>query len=55
MSMEDLAFMDRGDVLQALGALAEACSTAQITVTIDEEQVHVERMDARAGGGEKGI
>lgn len=49
--MENLLSMGESDVLQALQGLAQACSTAQITMTI--EQAHFERMDERALADER--
>lgn len=49
--MENLLSMEESDVLQALQGLAQACSTAQITMTI--EQAHFERMDERALADER--
>lgn len=46
--VENLVNIDERDVLRALRALAQACSTGQIAITIDEAQVHFERMDERA-------
>lgn len=51
--MENLLSMKKRDVLQALEALARACSTGQIAMTIDAEQMHFERVDERALADER--
>lgn len=45
--IEDILTMGESDIVQELEKLAAAYSTNYVTITVNEEQVHFERMDER--------
>ncbi len=45
--IESLLKTEENDIVEELQKFAAACSTSNVTITIDNEQVHFERMDER--------